>query len=395
MEQNEKELWISNGVTIGDEVDRTRIAADAEIHPGCRIHGADTSIGPGCVIGAEAPVTLDNCRLGRGVDLKGGFFSGAVFFDGANMGSGAHVRAGTILEEEAGGAHCVGLKQTVLLPFVTLGSLINFCDILMAGGTDRRNHSEVGSSYIHFNYTPHQDKATPSLVGDVVQGVFLDNDPIFLGGQGGLVGPARIAFGTVTAAGGICRSDVTEPGQLHIPALPEPRTRPYDRGVYRDINRIVRNNLLYIGNLFALKAWYQRVRGVLLNRDAFDRACLEGGIENLDLIRSERIRRLGELAEKTGDSIDALAARPDAPAAELAAQRRFVSCWKAMESELMRAVWPEDEAARDECLTAVQGLPAGGSYVESIRRIAPAARQAGARWLNTITDAVAGLWPAV
>ena len=83
------------------------------------------------------------------------------------MGSGAHVRAGTLLEEEFDGAHAVGLKQTLFLPFVTAGSLINFCDALMAGGTSRKNHSEIGSSYIHFNYTPHRDKATPSLVGDV------------------------------------------------------------------------------------------------------------------------------------------------------------------------------------------------------------------------------------
>lgn len=76
------------------------------------------------------------------------------------MGSGAHVRGGTILEEEANGAHTVGLKQTILMPFVTLGSLINFCDVLLAGGTSRTNHSEVGSSYIHFNFTPDGDKTT-------------------------------------------------------------------------------------------------------------------------------------------------------------------------------------------------------------------------------------------
>jgi len=177
------------------------ISREAIVHPGCRIIGS--SIGPGCEIGAEGAVVIENCQLGRGVKLKGGYFSGSVFLDGANMGGGAHVREGTILEEEASGAHAVGLKQTVLLPFVTLGSLINFCDILMAGGTSRKNHSEVGSSYIHFNFTPNQDKATASLVGDVSRGVLLNQNPIFLGGQGGLVGPARIAYGTVIAAGGI------------------------------------------------------------------------------------------------------------------------------------------------------------------------------------------------
>ncbi len=116
------------------------------------------------------------------------------------MASGAQVREGCILEEEANASHTVGLKQTILFPFVTLGSLINFCDCFMAGGTSRKNHSEVGSSYIHFNYTPNQDKATASLIGDVPKGVMINQAPIFLGGQGGLVGPSRIGYGTVIAA---------------------------------------------------------------------------------------------------------------------------------------------------------------------------------------------------
>jgi UDP-N-acetylglucosamine/UDP-N-acetylgalactosamine diphosphorylase len=275
--------------------DGNNISRDAVIHPGCRITGS--SIGPGCEIGAEAPVTMENCRLGRGVKLKGGYFSGAVFLDGANMGSGAHVREGTILEEEANGAHTVGLKQTVLLPFVTLGSLINFCDILMAGGTSRKDHSEVGSSYIHFNFTPNQDKATASLVGDVPRGVLLKQKPVFLGGQGGLVGPARIAYGCVIAAGGICRKDILEDNQLHIPAAPVEKTVPFKPGVYGNIDRIVKNNLIYIGNIRALKAWYENVR-VLFIRDDFDRACHEGALANLDLILKERFQRLEQLAAK-------------------------------------------------------------------------------------------------
>ena len=86
----------------------------------------------------------------------------------------------------------------------------------MSGGTSRQDHSEVGSSYIHFNYTPNQDKATPSLIGDVPSVVMLNQRPIFLGGQGGLVGPCRMAFGTVIAAGSICRKDVLEPDRLVI-----------------------------------------------------------------------------------------------------------------------------------------------------------------------------------
>ena len=121
-------------VEIGDEVEPGRIAPGVVLHAGCKIFGENTSIGPGCVLGREGPATIEDCQLGAGVQLKGGYFSGAVFLDGAAMGSGAQVRPGTILEEGAEMAHTVGLKQTVFFPFVVGGSLINFCDALMAGG---------------------------------------------------------------------------------------------------------------------------------------------------------------------------------------------------------------------------------------------------------------------
>jgi|GEM_PF-2839761 len=131
-------------VDIDEAVDIDNISSDGVvIGPGCRIRGRRTVISAGCILGDEAPMTIQDCQLGTGVKLKGGFAQDAVFLDGASMGSGAHVRGGTILEEEANGAHTVGLKQTILMPFVTLGSLINFCDVLLAGGT--RGHTILRS----------------------------------------------------------------------------------------------------------------------------------------------------------------------------------------------------------------------------------------------------------
>jgi UDP-N-acetylglucosamine/UDP-N-acetylgalactosamine diphosphorylase len=333
------------------------------IHAGCRIHGKKTSIGSGAVLGAEAPVTIENCQLGRGVKLKGGYFSGAVFLDGANMGSGAHVREGTILEEEANGAHTVGLKQTILFPFVTLGSLINFCDILMAGGTSRKNHGEVGSSYIHFNFTPHQDKATASLIGDVPRGVLLNQKPVFLGGQGGLVGPARIAYGCVIAAGGVCRKDILEENHLHVPAAPVEKTVPFKHGVYGNIDRIVKNNLIYIGNIRALKAWYENVR-VLFIRDEFDQACFDGALANLDLILKERFQRL----EKFTENLPTLG--------NFAAKNSNV--WK-LDTVVSASLMSEIEKAdKTNYITAVQNLSIG-------------ARAGATAWLQSIVDeAVSG-----
>ena len=51
-------------VDIALSVRLDRIAPGVTIHAGCRIGGKETSIGPGSVIGEEAPVTMDNCQLG-------------------------------------------------------------------------------------------------------------------------------------------------------------------------------------------------------------------------------------------------------------------------------------------------------------------------------------------
>ncbi len=292
-------------VEIGPEVDPDRISGEGvTIHSGCRIYGEDTVIGPGASVGYEAPVTLENTALGKNVRLGGGFFKNAVFLAGSKISAGAHVREGTILEENASCAHTVGLKQTILFPYVTLGSLVNFCDILMAGGTGKEHHGEVGSSYIHFNFTPHGDKATASLIGDVPRGVMLNRPPVFLGGQGGMVGPCRIAFGTVAAAGSILRKDESTENRLIVQHAGTSAKMPFVFGMYRQLARITRNNVLYIAHLIALKHWYRRIR-IRFVEAAFPEALFRALLGRLDEGLAERIRRLSELARKMPASIAA------------------------------------------------------------------------------------------
>lgn len=282
----------AESVYVAEDVDPGRIHADVVLHPGTRLQGAACSIGPGSEIGSETPATVINCQMGSGVSLKGGYFEGSVFLDGSSVGSSAHVRPGCLLEEEASAAHAVGLKQTILFPFVTLGSLINFCDVLMAGGTSRKNHSEVGSSFIHFNFTPHGDKATASLIGDVARGVLLHQPPIFLGGQGGIVGPVEMEYRVVQAAGSICRRDLMKPGHLFQSAVTEERWQPYQPGIIRDPEEKWRKNLAYIGSLRGLRAWYSEVRMAVMSKDPYTRACLEGAVDLLDNAVKERMKQL-------------------------------------------------------------------------------------------------------
>lgn len=369
-------------VEIGEDVVPAQIAPGTTIHAGCKLFGAQTSIGPGCVLGREAPATVDDCQLGERVELKGGYFCGAVFGDGASMGSGAHVRAGTILEEGAELAHTVGLKQTILFPFVVGGSLINFCDALMAGGRSRKVHSEIGSSFIHFNYTPHGDKATASLIGDVPRGVMLDQAPIFLGGQGGIAGPVRVEYGTVLAAGHVLRKDVLEGGQLVVPEVPLAGTRPYAAG-YRAVDRMMRNGAMFIGNLAALAVWYAQVRRPLMAKTPHGGACLAGALRQLAAARQERLKRLDEVVAKIAAEDRTGMAGP-----LRAAHEALGADWPAARARLV--------AAGDvECLEKAEFLKAWAAaqesqYVARVQGLPAEARRAGTAWLQRIVES-AGL----
>ncbi|MBF0230402.1 MAG: protein GlmU [Desulfamplus sp.] len=254
-------------IFIDDDVVVERISGDnVTLYPFTKLMGKETLIMSDTTLGFEGAVTLDNVLVGKGTKLKGGFFQKCVFVGNNSFGSGGHVRGGTILEEGANAAHTVGLKQTILFPFVTLGSLINFCDCLMAGGTSRKDHSEVGSSFIHFNYTPNQDKATPSMFGNVYQGVMLKSHPIFLGGQGGVVGPCRLPFGSVTAAGTIWRKDILEPDKLMFGGGIREAILDRKIGIYSNVKRIFKNNILYIAGLISLMNWYVHIRPIFVGR---------------------------------------------------------------------------------------------------------------------------------
>jgi UDP-N-acetylglucosamine/UDP-N-acetylgalactosamine diphosphorylase len=382
-------------VYVEDTVDPDRISGTGiVIHPGCRISGKRTLILDGAEIGREGPATVEDCLIGQKVELKGGFFRGSVFLRGSNVGSGAHVREACLLEEETSCAHCVGLKHTVLFPFVTLGSLINFCDCLMAGGTSRKDHSEVGSSYIHFNYTPYQDKATASLIGDVPRGVMLDQPPIFLGGQGGLVGPAVIGYGTVIAAGVIQRESVPEGGRIvtgnQEPSARKPRFIP---GLLQELKVKVRSNIAYIANLIALKAWYAHVRILFSGYHPLEEELLRGAAMNLDLAVDERISRLKGLADKIPQSLDlhrnAVKTRLPSPAVEQ--QEELLENWNFIADALAGCrSYAGSDRIREAFLASLQkDIPdRSDGYTEAIRGLARQTKESGTAWLSGIVQAV-------
>ncbi|MBW1788824.1 MAG: UDP-N-acetylglucosamine pyrophosphorylase, partial [Deltaproteobacteria bacterium] len=383
-------------VEIGPDIDLDRISGeDVTIHAGCRISGGKTLIMPGVSLGAEAPATVHDCQLGRGVSLKGGFFADTCFLDGAAMGSGAHVREACLLEEKARGAHTVGLKHTILLPFVKLGSLINFCDCLMAGGTDEKNHSEVGSSYIHFNFTPNQDKATASLIGDVPRGVMLDQPPIFLGGQGGLAGPVRINYGVVVAAGAIVRKDLLKGNIILLGSPALSRKLPFHRGLYTQLRRIIDLNFVYLANLLALRRWYLDVRSRFAGPNPMGAELLKGAVDKLDRAVSERLKRLGQVAERMPRSMELLREISSGPSLDKAVGRKkeFQSRWPDISAHFEGCMdRVGDPSQRDRFFSMVEHaiLENGPDYLSAIRGLDRRQSEAGTAWLQGLVDEITG-----
>ena len=379
-------------VEIGNDVDVDKISGQGVvIHAGSKILGNATLILRDAKIGFEGPATLKNCQIAPEVELKGGYFEDAVFLAKAKAGLGSHVREASIFEEQASVAHSVGTKHTILFPFVTLGSLINFCDCLMAGGTNRKNHSEVGSSYIHFNFTPNQDKATASLIGDVPKGVMLNQPPIFLGGQGGLVGPCRLAYGTTVAAGTIVRKDELREGRLIIGGTVKDSNLAWSSGRYTNQKQVVVNNILYIANLIALNQWYQHVRSLFISKD-FPDGLLAGVKEKLNLAIAERMSRLEALGNKMQSSaqIQKTLKNKRVPAAALQAQELFQR-WSDLKGLFEQLQSDEgDTVQRHLFLEKMEkGIAENGrDYLSVIQTLASSDAAIGTQWLQGIVDRV-------
>jgi len=301
----------SQGVTILDRrqvyldeaVDLRHVRASAILYPGTRLIGSGTFVGAGAKIGLEGPAVLENTVIGENAEVASGYLKDSVMLRDARVGANAHIRVGTLLEEEASTGHAVGLKHTILMSFVTLGSLINFCDGLISGGRSRKEHTEVGSGFIHFNYTPRGrsgDKATPSLIGDVAHGVFLREPRIFLGGLSGIVGPQKVGFGSFTVAGQVIRREVP-PNRIVGEAA-----RSIDKE-FHDLNqfpsRILGLNLGYIGQLAALQAWYRHVRlaRISMGPKYEDlRIVTQAAADLLSVSIDERFQRLRQFLDERG-----------------------------------------------------------------------------------------------
>jgi len=309
-------------VYVSPDVDPARIYPGSVLYPGARITGSRTLIGTGAEIGTEGPATVDNSVIGAGASIASGYVTESTLLPRAKAGGNCHFRGGTLLEEEASTAHAVGLKQTIMMYGVTMGSLINFCDALLSGGLSRKVHTEIGSGFIHFNFTPwgeSGDKATASLIGTVTEGVFLDRPPIFLGGMSGIVGPKEIGFGAMTIAGQVLRRSVPEDIMYSgkSPSFEMPFSYQDTVPSEKNIRLKRKSNVEYLAQLYALKAWYTQIRQKRSGLCGDEELSLvyTGARETIEECVAERVKRYKSFASRWGAPLLNDACMHDAPPA--------------------------------------------------------------------------------
>ena len=408
-----------NLVHITRDVKLENIAPGCTIYPFVRITGSKTQIHSGARIGARGPVILENSLIGENavigdlgqvtlIDtvvgpksvLGAGVAEQAVFLGKETMindfttGYGFRVRKGSLYEEDASSAQHTDTKMTILFPWTTLGSDINFCDALLAGGTgpELGSFSEVGSGTIHFNYSIRGDKATASLFGDVFQGVFLDQDRLFIGGNNSLLGPVKADFGTMTAAGARINGKLPK-GLNYGHSLPK-GTVDYDARIFSGVSGIVKNQVNVLAELTALVNWYKQVRINCAAQAPEQKFLYESGLRMIELNYQERLLQLNRYVDLLENSFRLLESM-QASKKQISEQKDLLSRWPKLDSEFKNLEKHEiqiPESLKDE----FDNLQSQGQsdYTGLIKNLSQSGKQTGKTWLSEIAGIVRNVYTA-
>ena len=376
LRQRGVDAWGPERVYVNADVDLEAIEAGSVIRH-ATLSGANLSIAAGAVIGTSGHAEVDNCQIGRDVELGSGLYSGATFLEGVKFRGFAEVRPNTLLEEQAEAAHNVALKNTTFTSCCVAGSLINFCDLFLSGGTSRRDHTEIGSGAVHFNFDPRGDK-WGSLIGGI-RGVLLRSKPIFIGGNCGLVGPLEIGFGAVTAAGSVIRKDVGE-NTLAAESGSTLRIDDFDLKAYGRLQGSFMVTAKLICTLRALDGWYATVR--IPHARGGERQLYEAARKRIDAQVKERVERLGKIVAKLPEAVN----RSSQSVSATSEHRSLIARW-----DRLRTVLEDPLEVGEPPAVFVEAYAnartSGLGHVEAVKAAEGGASQAE-RWLERFVERV-------
>ena len=174
-----------------------------------------------------------------------------------------------------------------------------------------------------------------------------------------------------------------------------PAGKPYVTGMYRDIRRIVKNNLIYLGNIRALQHWYRDVRVHFMAKDPYHAACHEGAMFKLSAVFKERMHRLDQFVGKLPRSMELLReGGGKAMDSFYLLQESLVQEWPSLKEHLNQDDLSGCERKnRDRLLEVLVRIQTdGSSWVDRIQSLDSQAKQAGTSWLQSIADGILGLW---
>lgn len=290
-------------IYIGDEVNPQHIEAGVVLKPGIVVEGQKTSLGTGTVLGPGGHFV--DVRCGRGVKLASGSYTDCVFLDGTQVRSGAEIRGGTLFMENTQAAHTVGCKMTILGINVTLGSLINFCDIFVSGGTALPfDFTEIGSGAIHYNFTPNGLKFA-SIIGPGTPGEMFGLFPrSFIGGQTQIIAPTLIGCNVLIPAGNAVRSPVAD-GVISVqPALTSGQ-KPHHPALIAHVEQKLVITATVIAHYRSLVQYFVKARMAFACHigDVFLQALYSEAIEMIECNMAERISWLFNKQE-SGQRVD-------------------------------------------------------------------------------------------
>jgi UDP-N-acetylglucosamine/UDP-N-acetylgalactosamine diphosphorylase len=158
---------------------------------------------------------------------------------------------------------------------------------------------------------------------------------------------------------------------------------------YPSLSRVVKNNIIYIANLIALEQWYLQVRRMFFEHQEFGHLIFAAILENLQVAKDERIKRLKDMAAKMVVSSD----KEKGKAKTIRAKQEFYEKGKLLEELLVSdAGKTAGEEKRNQFLNALvkHREEHGGNYIEVIQSLPPNVSTEGTEWLDTIVDLICG-----
>lgn len=165
------------------------IGKDTVIYPNTFLHGK-TKVGEHCLLGPSS--RIDNSVLGDGCEVTFSVVNEAKLAAGVKIGPFAHVRAGTVVDENGKVGSFVEIKQTTIGRNSKVPHLAYVGDAVI--GTD----SNVGAGTITCNFDGMKKHQT--VIGNRA---FIGSDTI-------LVAPVRIGDDAVTGAGSTITKSVPD-----------------------------------------------------------------------------------------------------------------------------------------------------------------------------------------